>query len=75
LFTELKGFSHIKPTTSTLPELVDCLVVTDGAKEKVILANFSTITQKVVFSGIDLEPQILNPESVTYLETTGVENV
>jgi hypothetical protein len=75
LFTELKGFSHIKPTTSTLPELVDCLVVTDGAKEKVILSNFSTITQKVVFSGIDLEPQILNPESVTYLETTGVENV
>lgn len=75
LFTELKGFSHIKPTTSTLPELVDCLVVTDGAKEKVILANFSTITQKVVFSGIDLEPQILNPESVTYLETTGVKNV
>jgi D-apionolactonase len=75
LFTEIKGYSHIKPTTSSLPESVDCLVVTNGAKQKVILANFSTIKQKVVFSGIDLEPQTLDPESVTYIEITGVENV
>jgi hypothetical protein len=39
------------------------------------LVNFSTIKQEVRFSGIDLKPQTLNPESVTYLEITGVANV
>jgi len=29
----------------------------------------------VKFSGIDLKPQTLKPESVNYLEITGVANV
>jgi len=75
LFKHLKGFTHARPTASSLPELVDCLIVTSGQKVKVILVNFSTIKQEVKFSGIDLKPQTLNPESVTYLEVTGVANV
>ena len=75
LFKQLKGFTHARPTASSLPELVDCLIVTSGQKVKVILVNFSTIKQEVKFSGIDLKPQTLNPESVTYLEVTGVANV
>jgi len=75
LFKHLNGFTHARPTASSLPELVDCLIVTSGQKVKVILVNFSTIEQEVKFSGIDLKPQILKPESVTYLEVTGVANV
>lgn len=75
LFKNLKGFTHARPSASNLPELVDCLIVTSGQKVKVILVNFSTIEQKVKFSGIDLKPQTLTPESVTYLEITGVANV
>jgi hypothetical protein len=75
LFKQLKGFTHVRPTASSLPELVDCLIVTSGQKVKVILVNFSTIKQEVKFSGIDLKPQTLSPESVTYLEVTGVANV
>ena len=75
LFKHLKGFTHARPTASSLPELVDCLIVTSGQKAKVILVNFSTIEQEVKFSGIDLKPQTLKPESVTYLEITGVANV
>lgn len=75
LFRQLKGFTHARPTASSLPELVDCLIVTSGQKVKLILVNFSTIEQEVKFSGIDLKPQTLTPESVTYLEITGVANV
>ena len=75
LFKHLKGFTHTRPTASSLPELVDCLIVTSGQKVKVILVNFSTIEQEVKFSGVDLKPQTLTPESVTYLEITGVANV
>jgi D-apionolactonase len=75
LFKNLKGFTHARPTASSLPELVDCLIVTSSQKVKVILVNFSTIEQEVKFSGIDLKPQTLKPESVTYLEVTGVANV
>jgi len=75
LFKHLKGFTHARPTASSLPELVDCLIVTSGQKVKAILVNFSTIKQEVKFSGIDLEPQTLSAESVTYLEITGVANV
>ena len=75
LFKNLKGFTHARPTASSLPEFVDCLIVTTGQKVKVILVNFSTIEQEVNFSGIDLKPQTLTPESVTYLEVTGVANV
>jgi hypothetical protein len=75
LFKNLKGFTHARPTASSLPELVDCLIVTSSQKVKVILVNFSTIEQEVNFSGIDLKLQTLKPESVTYLEVTGVANV
>lgn len=75
LFEHLKGFTHARSSASNLPELVDCLIVTSGQKVKVILINFSTIDQEVKFSGIDLKPQNLAPESVTYLEITGVANV
>ena len=75
LFKNLKGFTHARPTASSLPELVDCLIVTSGQKAKFILVNFSTIEQEVKFSGIDIKPQTLKPESVTYLEVTGVANV
>ena len=75
LFKHLKGFTHARPTASSLPELVDCLIVTSAEKTEAILVNFSTIKQEVRFSGIDLKPQTLNPESVTYLEITGVANV
>jgi hypothetical protein len=75
LLKNLKGFTHARATASNHPELVDCLVITSGQKVKVILVNFSTIKQEVKFSGIDLKPQTLNPESVTYLEVTGVANV
>ena len=75
LFKHLKGFTHARSTTSSLPELVDCLIVTSAEKTEAILVNFSTIEQEVKFSGIDLKPQTLTPESVTYLEVTGVANV
>lgn len=75
LFKNLKGFTHARPTASNLPELVDCLIVTSDQKAKVILVNFSTIEQEVKFSGIEIKPQTLKPESVTYLEVTGVANV
>ena len=75
LFKNLKGFTHARPTASSLPELVDCLIVTSAEKTEAILVNFSTIEQEVKFSGIDLRPQTLTPESVTYLEITGVVNV
>jgi hypothetical protein len=75
LFKHLKGFTNVRPTASSLPESVDCLIVTSGEKVKVILVNFSTIKQEVKFSGIDLKPQTLTPESITYLEVTGVSNV
>ena len=75
LFKNLKGFTHVRPTASSLPELVDCLIVTSAEKTEAILVNFSTIEQEVKFSGIELKPQTLKPESVTYLEVTGVANV
>ena len=75
LFKHLKGFTHARPTASSLPELVDCLIITSAEKTEAILVNFSTIEQEVKFSGIDLKPQTLTPESVTYLEVTGVANV
>ena len=75
LFKNLKGFTHARPTASSLPELVDCLIVTSAEKTEAILVNFSTIEQEVKFSGIELKPQTLKPESVTYLEVTGVANV
>ena len=75
LFKHLKGFTHARPTASSLPELVDCLIITSDGKTEAILVNFSTIEQEVKFSGIDLKPQTLTPESVTYLEVTGVANV
>jgi hypothetical protein len=75
LFKHLKGFTHARPTASSLPELVDCLIITSDGKTEAILVNFSTIEQEVKFSGIDLMPQTLTPESVTYLEITGVANV
>ena len=75
LFKHLKGFTHARPTASSLPELVDCLIITSDGKTEAILVNFSTIEQEVKFSGIDLKPQTLIPESVTYLEITGVANV
>ena len=75
LFKHLKGFTHARPTASSLPELVDCLIVTSAENTEAILVNFSTIEQEVKFSGIDLKPQTLTPESVTYLEITGVANV
>ena len=74
-FKHLKGFTHARPTASSLPELVDCLIITSDGKTEAILVNFSTIEQEVKFSGIDLKPQTLTPESVTYLEITGVANV
>jgi hypothetical protein len=75
LFKHLKGFTHARSTTSSLPELVDCLIITSAEKTEAILVNFSTIEQDVKFSGIDLKPQTLTPASVTYLEITGVANV
>lgn len=75
LFKHLKGFTHARPTASSLPELVDCLIITSDGKTEAILVNFSTIEQEVKFSGIDLKPHTLTPESVTYLEITGVANV
>lgn len=75
LFEHLKGFTHVRSSASNLPELVDCLIVTSAEKTEAILVNFSTIEQEVKFSGIDLKPQTLTPESVTYLEITGVANV
>ncbi len=75
LLRELKGYTHAWPTSSTLPEWVDCLIVTAGKKRKAIVANFSSIEQEVHFSGISLHPQVLQPESVTYLEITEVDNV
>jgi hypothetical protein len=75
LFKNLKGFTHARPTASSLPELVDCLIITSAEKTEAILVNFSTIEQEVKFSGINLKPQTLTPESVTYLEITGVANV
>ena len=40
-----------------------------------VLVNFSTIEQEVHFSGIGIKSQNLDPESVTYLDIKGAENV
>jgi len=74
-FASLQGFTHILATHTTNPETVDCLLLKSEESLKVILVNFSTIIQEVCFSGIDIESQNLEPESVTYLEIKGVENV
>jgi hypothetical protein len=74
-FAALKGFTHMRPTASTSPESVDCLLVKSEGLLKVILVNFSTIEQEVYFSGIDLSSKKLNPESVTYMEIKGARNV
>ena len=74
-FASLQGFTHILATHSTNPETVDCLLLKSGESLKVILVNFSTINQEVYFSGIDIESKNLEPESVTYFEIKGVENV
>lgn len=74
-FASLQGFTHILATHSTNPETVDCLLLKSGESLKVILVNFSTINQEVYFSGIDIESRNLEPESVTYFEIKGVENV
>ena len=74
-FASLQGFTHILATQSTKPETVDCLVLKSGVSLKAILVNFSTIKQEVHFSGIDIGSQYLEPESVTYLEIKGAENV
>jgi hypothetical protein len=74
-FASLQGFTHTLATHSTNPETVDCLMLKSGESLKAILVNFSTIKQEVEFSGIDIGSQRLEPESVTYLEVKGVENV
>ena len=74
-FASLQGFTHILATHTTNPETVDCLLLKSGVSLKVILVNFSTIKQEVHFSGIGIESQNLEPESVTYLEIKGAENV
>jgi hypothetical protein len=74
-FTALKGFTHMRPTISTSPEGVDCLLIKSEGSLKAILVNFSTIEQEVHFSGIDLPSRKLNPESVTYVEIKGALNV
>jgi len=74
-FASLQGFTHILATHTTNPETVDCLLLKSEESLKVILVNFSTINQEVRFSGIDFKSQNLEPESVTYLEIKGVENV
>jgi len=74
-FASLKGFSHILATNSNNPETVDCLLLKSGGALKVVLVNFSTIEQEVQFSGIGIGSQNLEPESVTYLEIKGAENV
>jgi hypothetical protein len=62
-------------TNSNKPETVDCLLLKSGGALKVVLVNFSTIEQEVQFSGIGIGSQNLEPESVTYLEIKGAENV
>jgi hypothetical protein len=74
-FASLKGFTHILATNSSNPETVDCLLLKSGAALKAVLVNFSTIEQEVHFSGIGIRSQNLEPESVTYLEIKGAENV
>lgn len=74
-FASLKGFTHILATNSSKPETVDCLLLKSGAALKAVLVNFSTIEQEVHFSGIGIRSQNLEPESVTYLEIKGAENV
>jgi hypothetical protein len=74
-FASLKSFTHILATHSTNPETVDCILLKSGESLKAILVNFSTIEQEVHFSGIGIGSQNLQPESVTYLEIKGAENV
>jgi len=74
-FASLKGFTHMRPTASTSPESVDCLMLKSEGSLKAILVNFSTIKQEVHFSGIGIGSQDLEPESVTYLKIKGAENV
>jgi hypothetical protein len=74
-FASLKGFTHMRPTASTSPESVDCLMLKSEDSLKAILVNFSTIKQEVHFSGIGIGSQDLEPESVTYLKIKGAENV
>jgi hypothetical protein len=75
LIAALKGFTHILPTESSSPETVDSLILRLESSLKVILVNFSTIEQEVEFRGVDLAPQMLSPESVTYLEIKGAKYV
>lgn len=74
-FASLKGFTHILDTHSSNPETVDCLLLKSGESLKAILVNFSTIEQDVNFIGIDFGSQKLEPESVTYFDIEGAENV
>ena len=74
-FASLKDFTHMRPTSSTNPESVDCLLIKSKDSHKAILVNFSTIEQEVYFSGIDLPSRRLDPESVTYVEIKGAQNV
>jgi hypothetical protein len=68
LFSSLKGFSKSRLSTSSLPEVVDSLIIKNSTKTRLILANFSTEAQQVHFQGIDLTPVELPPSSTTYLD-------
>jgi hypothetical protein len=68
LFSSLKGFSKSRLSTSSLPEVVDSLIIKNSTKTRLILANFSTEAQQVHFQGIDLTPVVLPPSSTTYLD-------
>ena len=75
LISALKSFTQILPTDSSTPETVDCLMLRSERSLKAILVNFSTIEQEVRFNGVELAPQKLKPESVTYLDIKGAEYV
>ena len=68
LFTALKGFSMCRKSSSSAPEVVDSLILRNSETTRLILANFSSETQQVHFTGIDLAPVVLPPTSTTYLD-------
>ena len=68
LFVALKGFSKCRKSASSAPEVVDSLIIRNSETTRLILANFSSETQQVHFTGIDLAPVVLPPTSTTYLD-------
>jgi len=75
LFVALKDFSMCRKSSSSAPEVVDSLILRNSETTRLILANFSSETQQVHFTGIDLAPVVLPPTSTTYLDIKGVVNV